>query len=263
MAYPVGYPSAEQAAALEGRRRRHDHARRRTTAEHPPRRDRRRSRRAPDRRLGRASRAAPGKMFVARLEHRRDVVGAGVRDPSCRGDGQTLGDRRRRRSPARWSTSFENFTEARRHADALLAHAGRARRRCWRSRSTRASSADVVLIKLPGLERVRAAVATTARSRSARWSTRPRAACASSPRCPAARRQSADFFQGVFRVTQAKNGLATMALVGGNFAVCGEGEARRERREGEGRSASSGAPARASSAPRASTRRRRSEAPPG
>ena len=33
--------------------------------------------------------------------------------------------------------------------------------------------------------------------------------------------QSSDFFQGVFVVTQAKTGLATMALAGGNFAACG------------------------------------------
>jgi hypothetical protein len=32
--------------------------------------------------------------------------------------------------------------------------------------------------------------------------------------------QSSDFFQGVFRVTQAKTGLADMTLVGGNFNVC-------------------------------------------
>lgn len=33
--------------------------------------------------------------------------------------------------------------------------------------------------------------------------------------------QSSDFFQGVFVVTQARSGLATMALSGGNFGVCG------------------------------------------
>src|SRR3954454_4083068 len=33
--------------------------------------------------------------------------------------------------------------------------------------------------------------------------------------------QSSDFFQGVFRVTQTKAGLATMALAGGNFKACG------------------------------------------
>jgi hypothetical protein len=34
--------------------------------------------------------------------------------------------------------------------------------------------------------------------------------------------QSSDFFQGVSVVTQAKSGLATMALTGGNFGVCGK-----------------------------------------
>jgi hypothetical protein len=33
--------------------------------------------------------------------------------------------------------------------------------------------------------------------------------------------QSADFFQGVFKVTQARSGLATMALAGGSFSACG------------------------------------------
>ena len=33
--------------------------------------------------------------------------------------------------------------------------------------------------------------------------------------------QSTDFFQGVFKVTQAKNGLATMVLRGGSFGKCG------------------------------------------
>lgn len=33
--------------------------------------------------------------------------------------------------------------------------------------------------------------------------------------------QSTDFFEGIFRVAQAKNGLATMALAGGDFSVCG------------------------------------------
>src|SRR3954453_969121 len=33
--------------------------------------------------------------------------------------------------------------------------------------------------------------------------------------------QSTDFFQGIFKVTQAKNGLATMVLTGGSFARCG------------------------------------------
>jgi hypothetical protein len=39
---------------------------------------------------------------------------------------------------------------------------------------------------------------------------------------PRGKTQSADFFQGVFQLTQAKTGLATMALVGGNFNVCGK-----------------------------------------
>jgi hypothetical protein len=37
---------------------------------------------------------------------------------------------------------------------------------------------------------------------------------------PGGKTQSSDFFQGVFRVTQAKTGLADMTLVGGNFSVC-------------------------------------------
>jgi hypothetical protein len=37
--------------------------------------------------------------------------------------------------------------------------------------------------------------------------------------------QSTDFFQGVFQVTQAKNGLATMVLRGGNFRGCGRAAA--------------------------------------
>ena len=39
---------------------------------------------------------------------------------------------------------------------------------------------------------------------------------------PGGKLQSADFFQGVFVVTQAKSGLATMALSAGNFGVCGK-----------------------------------------
>jgi hypothetical protein len=38
---------------------------------------------------------------------------------------------------------------------------------------------------------------------------------------PGGKLQSGDFFQGVFRVTQARNGLATMALTAGNFGICG------------------------------------------
>jgi hypothetical protein len=38
---------------------------------------------------------------------------------------------------------------------------------------------------------------------------------------------TSDFYQGVFRVTQAKSGLGTMVLVGGNFKVCGHGAAVR------------------------------------
>ncbi len=34
--------------------------------------------------------------------------------------------------------------------------------------------------------------------------------------------QSADFFQGVFQVAQEHSGLATLALVGGNFKACGK-----------------------------------------
>lgn len=37
--------------------------------------------------------------------------------------------------------------------------------------------------------------------------------------------QSTDFFQGVFKVTQAKNGLATMVLRGGSFSKCGRAAA--------------------------------------
>jgi hypothetical protein len=35
--------------------------------------------------------------------------------------------------------------------------------------------------------------------------------------------QSTDFFEGVFRVTQARNGVATMVLTGGSFRSCGRG----------------------------------------
>lgn len=38
---------------------------------------------------------------------------------------------------------------------------------------------------------------------------------------PNGKLQSSDFYSGVFRVTQAKSGLATMALAGGNFKGCG------------------------------------------
>jgi hypothetical protein len=37
--------------------------------------------------------------------------------------------------------------------------------------------------------------------------------------------QSSDFYQGIFKVTQAKNGLATMTLRGGSFAKCGRAAA--------------------------------------
>ena len=37
--------------------------------------------------------------------------------------------------------------------------------------------------------------------------------------------QATDFFQGVFQVTQAKNGLATMVLRGGSLARCGRAAA--------------------------------------
>ncbi len=40
---------------------------------------------------------------------------------------------------------------------------------------------------------------------------------------PGGKLQATDFFQGVFKVTQAKNGLATMVLRGGNFRSCGRG----------------------------------------
>ena len=39
---------------------------------------------------------------------------------------------------------------------------------------------------------------------------------------PGGKTQSADFYQGIFVVTQAKNGLATMALAGGSFGACGK-----------------------------------------
>jgi hypothetical protein len=39
---------------------------------------------------------------------------------------------------------------------------------------------------------------------------------------PGGKLQSADFFQGVFAVTQARSGLATMTLSGGSFAACGK-----------------------------------------
>jgi hypothetical protein len=37
---------------------------------------------------------------------------------------------------------------------------------------------------------------------------------------PGGKRRSSDFFQGIFRITQAKTGLADMTLVGGDFNVC-------------------------------------------
>jgi hypothetical protein len=39
--------------------------------------------------------------------------------------------------------------------------------------------------------------------------------------------QSSDFYKGVFRVTQVKNGLATMVLAGGNLSACGRSAAVR------------------------------------
>ena len=39
---------------------------------------------------------------------------------------------------------------------------------------------------------------------------------------PGGTTQSADFYRGVFVVTQAKTGLATLALAGGNFKACGK-----------------------------------------
>ena len=44
---------------------------------------------------------------------------------------------------------------------------------------------------------------------------------------PNGQQQSSDFFQGIFRVTQAKNGLATMVLLGGNLRSCGRSAAVR------------------------------------
>jgi hypothetical protein len=38
---------------------------------------------------------------------------------------------------------------------------------------------------------------------------------------PNGQQQSADFYQGVFKITQAKNGLTTLALQGGSFGKCG------------------------------------------
>jgi hypothetical protein len=38
---------------------------------------------------------------------------------------------------------------------------------------------------------------------------------------PNGKLQTSDFFQGVFLVTQARNGLATMVLSGGSFGACG------------------------------------------
>jgi hypothetical protein len=43
---------------------------------------------------------------------------------------------------------------------------------------------------------------------------------------PGGRQQSADFYDGVFKVTEAKNGLATMSLQGGRFGRCGGRGAR-------------------------------------
>jgi hypothetical protein len=40
---------------------------------------------------------------------------------------------------------------------------------------------------------------------------------------PNGRLQSADFFSGAFKVTQAKAGASTMVLTGGSFATCGRG----------------------------------------
>jgi hypothetical protein len=44
---------------------------------------------------------------------------------------------------------------------------------------------------------------------------------------PNGKLQSTDFYQGVFRVTQAKSGLATMVLAGGSFGSCGRSAAVR------------------------------------
>jgi hypothetical protein len=40
---------------------------------------------------------------------------------------------------------------------------------------------------------------------------------------PGGKTASSDFFQGIFKVAQAKNGLADLTLAGGNFKVCGRG----------------------------------------
>jgi len=37
---------------------------------------------------------------------------------------------------------------------------------------------------------------------------------------PGGKTASTDFYEGIFRLTQAKSGLATMALLGGSFAGC-------------------------------------------
>jgi hypothetical protein len=42
---------------------------------------------------------------------------------------------------------------------------------------------------------------------------------------PGGRLQSSDFYQGIFRVTQARSGLATMVLAGGSFRSCGRASA--------------------------------------
>jgi hypothetical protein len=44
---------------------------------------------------------------------------------------------------------------------------------------------------------------------------------------PGGKQASSDFFQGIFRLTQAKTGLATMVLAGGNLKACGKSAAVR------------------------------------
>jgi hypothetical protein len=50
---------------------------------------------------------------------------------------------------------------------------------------------------------------------------------------PNGKLQSTDFYQGIFRVGQAKSGLATMSLAGGNFGVCGKGAAVQAAKSGK------------------------------
>ena len=40
---------------------------------------------------------------------------------------------------------------------------------------------------------------------------------------PGGKQNVSDFYEGIFKLTQAKNGLATMVMEGGSFRSCGRG----------------------------------------